>query len=160
RSWTSGRSLAVRAACSSPPTTRCMSGMCRSLAAESRSGVREPASSARRSWTPSPRASPSTRMVASTPARRPPAPRSGNSLAPADVAWTYASRMTSAQRHGVLLAPALAVAAVALLAQDTPEVLATCIANGTKVRHTYLQHADPARLQEAVRLFEARAPGA
>jgi hypothetical protein len=54
----------------------------------------------------------------------------------------------------------LAITGVALTAQDTPEALLACIADGTKVRHTYIQHPDPARLKEAVRLFETQAPDA
>ncbi len=62
----------------------------------------------------------------------------------------------------------LAAAAAALVlsvgyaaqAQDTPEPLLACIANGTKVRHTYVQHADPAKLKEAVRIFETQAQSA
>jgi hypothetical protein len=61
-----------------------------------------------------------------------------------------------------LLAAAAALfvgsAGAALVAQDTPEALLACIAEGTRVRHTYIQHADPAKLKEAVRLFEAQAP--
>lgn len=46
------------------------------------------------------------------------------------------------------------------LAQDVPEAMAACISSGTKVRHTFISHSDPARLREAVRLFEAKAPDA
>lgn len=63
----------------------------------------------------------------------------------------------------------LAFAAAALVAcaghavqaqQDIPEQILACIANGQKVRHTYIQHADPAKLTEAVRLFENKVEGA
>lgn len=36
----------------------------------------------------------------------------------------------------------------------------SCIANGTKVRHTYVSHPDPAQLKEAVRIFENNVEGA
>jgi hypothetical protein len=56
---------------------------------------------------------------------------------------------------------AVAVASsVALIAQDTPDALMGCITNGTKVRHTYIQHADPARLKRALQLFETKAAAA
>lgn len=45
-------------------------------------------------------------------------------------------------------------AGLAAQAQDTPDVLLACIANGTKVGHTYIQHPDAAKLKEAVRLYE------
>jgi hypothetical protein len=48
-------------------------------------------------------------------------------------------------------------AGLALHAQDTPEALLACVTNGTKVRHTYIQHRDPAQLKEAVRIFETQA---
>jgi hypothetical protein len=44
--------------------------------------------------------------------------------------------------------------------QDTPDVLLACIANGTKVGHTYIQHPDAAKLKEAVRLYESKVAGA
>jgi hypothetical protein len=65
--------------------------------------------------------------------------------------------------HHLLAAALLALAASATLslqAQDTPEGVLSCISNGTKVGHTYLQHSDPAKLKEAVRLFEANAQDA
>ena len=36
----------------------------------------------------------------------------------------------------------------------TTDPLFSCISDGTKVRHTYLRNADPAKLKEAVRIFE------
>ena len=33
-----------------------------------------------------------------------------------------------------------------------------CIRDGTKVRNTYIKHADPAKLKEAVRIFQNRVP--
>lgn len=57
--------------------------------------------------------------------------------------------------------PLFAVAAAVLAAssslivhaQDTPSAVLACIADGTKVGHTYIQHSDPAKLREAVDLF-------
>jgi Cytochrome P460 len=62
-----------------------------------------------------------------------------------------------------LVAAATALAAsiaLAAQAQDVPESLLSCIATGTKVGHTWIQHSDPARLQEAVKVFESGAPAA
>jgi hypothetical protein len=62
-----------------------------------------------------------------------------------------------------VLAAAVAMAAAATLvirAQDVPEALLSCVATGTKVGHTWIQHADSAKLQEAVRLFESGSPAA
>jgi hypothetical protein len=63
----------------------------------------------------------------------------------------------------LLVAAAAAVAAsitLALQAQDVPESVLSCVATGTKVGHTWIQHSDPARLQEAVKVFESGAPAA
>jgi hypothetical protein len=69
--------------------------------------------------------------------------------------------MSRVHRILTLAAAAIVVSAGLLVsAQDTPDVLLACIADGTKVRHTYIQHADPAKLKEAVRLFESQAPDA
>jgi hypothetical protein len=71
--------------------------------------------------------------------------------------------MLGAMKHRaiVALSSALVLASgFAVVAQDTPEAILSCIANGTKVRHTYVQHADPAKLKEAVRLLETKAPDA
>lgn len=65
--------------------------------------------------------------------------------------------------HRFLAAAAVAFvlsAGLAVSAQDAPDVLLACIADGTKVRHTYIQHPDAAKLSEAVRLFETQAPDA
>ncbi|MBS1820218.1 MAG: cytochrome P460 family protein [Acidobacteria bacterium] len=43
---------------------------------------------------------------------------------------------------------------------DVPPEILACIANGTKVRHTFIQHPDPAKLKEAVRLYESRVENA
>lgn len=43
---------------------------------------------------------------------------------------------------------------------DPGEALLSCIANGTLVRHTYIQHTDPEKLKQAVQLFETQASGA
>jgi hypothetical protein len=51
---------------------------------------------------------------------------------------------------------AAAAATAVVLAQDVPAPLMACIADGTKVRHTYITHADPAKLKEAVRIYETR----
>jgi hypothetical protein len=69
--------------------------------------------------------------------------------------------MTRAHRFITLAAGAVVVSAgLVVSAQDTPDALLACIADGTKVRHTYIQHPDPARLKDAVRLFESQAPDA
>jgi hypothetical protein len=34
----------------------------------------------------------------------------------------------------------------------------SCIRDGTKIRNTYIKHADPAKLKEAVRIFKDRVP--
>lgn len=63
----------------------------------------------------------------------------------------------------MLAATLVASAAATVLVggmQDVPESIAACITSGTKVRHTYLHHPDPAKLREAVRLFDAKAPDA
>lgn len=44
--------------------------------------------------------------------------------------------------------------------QDVPQEILSCIADGTKIRHTFIQHADPAKRQEAVRLYENKVAGA
>lgn len=55
---------------------------------------------------------------------------------------------------------AVSVATAVVMAQDVPAPLMACIANDTKVRHTYITHADPAKLQEAVRLYQTKAENA
>jgi len=63
----------------------------------------------------------------------------------------------------VLVAVTAALAASTALsvrAQDVPESVLSCVATGTKVGHTWIQHSDPARLQEAVKVFESGAPAA
>lgn len=40
--------------------------------------------------------------------------------------------------------------------QDVPEQILACIANGTKVGHSYIQHPDPAKLKAAVAAYEAK----
>jgi hypothetical protein len=66
--------------------------------------------------------------------------------------------------HRLLTAAALGIfvgtATFAAQTQDAPAELLACIANGTKVRHTYIQHPDPAKLKEAVRLYESKVEGA
>ena len=47
-----------------------------------------------------------------------------------------------------------------LQAQDVPESVTSCIATGTKVGHTWIQHADAAKLKEAVRIYETKAENA
>jgi len=68
------------------------------------------------------------------------------------------------QRPHLLLAFAAAAfagaATLSLHAQDAPAPLLACIANGTKVGHTYIEHADPARLKEAVRIYQDKVAGA
>ncbi|MEQ1910877.1 MAG: hypothetical protein ABMA15_18800 [Vicinamibacterales bacterium] len=62
----------------------------------------------------------------------------------------------------------LAVAAACLLsatlvvrAQGTPDAaVLACITDGTKVGHTYIHHADPAKLKVAAQLFEAQTQNA
>ena len=69
--------------------------------------------------------------------------------------------MMRTHRLAVALSSALVLSSgYVAFAEDTPDALLSCIANGTKVRHTYIQHADPTRLKEAVRLFETRASDA
>ena len=61
--------------------------------------------------------------------------------------------------HSVALAAiaaCLASATFVVQAQDAPEAVLTCIANGTKVGHTYIQHPDPAKLKEAVQIFDGQ----
>lgn len=55
---------------------------------------------------------------------------------------------------------AVGAATAVALAQDVPAPLMACIADGTKVRHTYISHSDPAKLKEAVRLYETKAENA
>jgi hypothetical protein len=52
----------------------------------------------------------------------------------------------------------VASAAFVVQAQDVPEAVLACIANGTKVGHTYVQHADAAKLQQAVQIFDGQTP--
>src|SRR4029079_3867215 len=59
---------------------------------------------------------------------------------------------------GAGAAAALASTTFALQAQDVPESVLSCVATGTKVGHTWIQHSDPAKLQEAVKVFESGAP--
>ena len=54
-------------------------------------------------------------------------------------------------------AAVLAGTTFALQAQDVPESVMSCVATGSKVGHTWIQHADPARLKEAVRIYETKA---
>jgi len=54
----------------------------------------------------------------------------------------------------------LAGTTFALQAQDVPEALMSCVATGTKVGHTWMQHPDPAKLKEAVRIYETKAENA
>ena len=51
----------------------------------------------------------------------------------------------------------LAGTTFALQAQDVPESVMSCVATGSKVGHTWIQHADPASLKEAVRIYETKA---
>ena len=51
-------------------------------------------------------------------------------------------------------------ATLAVQAQDIPEAVLACIANGTKVGHTWIQHADPAKLKQAAQLFDLGAQDA
>lgn len=61
----------------------------------------------------------------------------------------------------VAVAVLLGSAGLALQAQpDVPEALLSCIASGQKVRHTFIQHPDAAKLKEAVRLYENKVDGA
>ena len=66
--------------------------------------------------------------------------------------------------HWLLSTAAAALVACAGLVvdaqQDTPQPLLACIADGTKVGHTYIQHPDAAKLKEAVRLYENKVAGA
>jgi hypothetical protein len=51
----------------------------------------------------------------------------------------------------------LAMAPAAQAPAAVPQPLTACIANGTKVGHTYIDHPDPAKLREAVRIYQTRA---
>src|SRR3954464_12719227 len=69
--------------------------------------------------------------------------------------------MNRAHRVLVVASAALFVGTLtfAVHAQDTPQPILACIANGTKVRHTYIEHPDPAKLKEAVHLYENKVAG-
>ena len=45
---------------------------------------------------------------------------------------------------------------VFLSAQDVPPEILACIANGTKVGHSFIQHPDPAKLKDALKAYEMR----
>lgn len=49
---------------------------------------------------------------------------------------------------------AVVTVGIALAAQAPADPPLSCITDGTRVRHTYLRHADPDKLREAVRIFE------
>jgi hypothetical protein len=49
---------------------------------------------------------------------------------------------------------------VRLTAQDVPPAVMACISDGTKVGHTYLQHSEPAKLAEAVKIYQQKTPDA
>ena len=57
-------------------------------------------------------------------------------------------------------AACLVSATLVVRAQDTPEAVLSCITDGTKVGHTYIHHADPAKLKVAAQLFEAQTQNA
>lgn len=44
-------------------------------------------------------------------------------------------------------------------AQPAAEPVFACLANSTRVRHTFFSHPDPAKLKEAVRIFEQNVSG-
>ncbi|MGC4080816.1 MAG: hypothetical protein QM736_01520 [Vicinamibacterales bacterium] len=48
------------------------------------------------------------------------------------------------------------VVSVLLSAQDVPPEILACIANGTKVGHSFIQHPDPAKLKDALKAYESR----
>ena len=65
--------------------------------------------------------------------------------------------------HAFVLATAaagLVSATLVVRAQDVPEAALSCITDGTKVGHTYIHHADPAKLKVAAQLFEAQTQNA
>lgn len=65
--------------------------------------------------------------------------------------------MNKAHRLAAAAAAACIVSAtLAAQVQDTPEAVLACIANGTKVGHTWIQHADAAKLKVAAQLFESQ----
>src|SRR3954452_2668693 len=70
--------------------------------------------------------------------------------------------MTSMHRLLVVAGAAAVLAGTtfALQTQDAPESVMSCVATGTKVGHTWIQHADPARLKDAVRIYETKAENA
>jgi hypothetical protein len=55
---------------------------------------------------------------------------------------------------GVLLAVGLAGGLVASAQQTAADPSFACLANKTKVRHTFFSHPEPAKLKEALRIFE------
>lgn len=67
-----------------------------------------------------------------------------------------ASRLLTAAAAALFIG----TASFALHAQDVPQEILSCISDGTKVRHSFIQHADPAKRQEAVRLYENKVENA
>lgn len=62
-------------------------------------------------------------------------------------------RLTRVLAAAVLAA--LPLTPVVVGAQDVPAEIMACIANGTKAGRSYIQHADPAKLQLAVKAYQA-----
>jgi hypothetical protein len=66
--------------------------------------------------------------------------------------------MTTTRTFLAAMAAALTLSlGLVLQAQDTPGPLLACIADGTKVGHSFIQHPDPAKLKEAVHAYETKA---
>lgn len=59
---------------------------------------------------------------------------------------------------GLLMCGATVQAAEAVVAVN--EQMFGCVHEGTKIRKTYIRHADPAKLKEAVRIYENKIEGA
>ena len=69
------------------------------------------------------------------------------------------SRMTNRIFRAVSGALPLACVAMITLAAQTPDAppqILACIANGTKVGHSYIEHPDAAKLKDALKAYESR----
>jgi len=74
---------------------------------------------------------------------------------------TYVSQLSGPVCMRIVLAAALGLAMTSgLYAEDVTvsETSFSCIRNWTKVRNTYIKHADPEKLKEAVHIFKNSVP--
>ncbi|MGE3959516.1 MAG: hypothetical protein AB7H96_22570 [Vicinamibacterales bacterium] len=55
-----------------------------------------------------------------------------------------------------LVVAALPAVTAVVTAQDVPPEIMACIANGTKIGHSFVQHPDAAKLKDAVKAYETR----